>query len=63
MTKAEYVAEYRRRNPEIWYGRETCEICGGTYIKNSKTHHINTKKHKIRKLEKELEELKKNIKI
>lgn len=63
LTKAEYIADYRRKNPDTWYKKEVCEICGGVYLRNSKTNHINTKKHKIKSLEKELEELKKNIKI
>ena len=55
MTK--YIAEYRKKKPENWNGRTTCEICGITYTNSCKSNHVNTLKHKYGLLKKEYEKI------
>ena len=55
LTRAEYMAEYRREHPELWYGKNTCEICGGKYTNNNKNDHYKTIKHNYAVLKKKME--------
>lgn len=57
ITRAEYVAEYRKTHPELWYGKNTCEICGGSYTNNNKKDHYNTIKHNYAVLKKKMKEI------
>ena len=60
-----YMREYNKTrvckyNKNI-YEYKQCEICGAKYMNNSRTHHMRSKKHKFKEMEKKLNEMKKII--
>ena len=58
--KAIYLAEYRKKNHDVWFRHHICSICGGKYNNNVKSRHFNSLKHKYAVLKLQMEELEKN---
>ena len=44
-TNKEYSAKFYEKHKERIQEKKSCEICGGQYDYNNKSHHIKTKKH------------------
>lgn len=59
----EYMRDYNRVNKEKvyknLYSYKTCEVCGGKFMSNSKTHHLKSKNHKIGELQNKLNQIQK----
>jgi hypothetical protein len=41
----EYMKQYRITNPDKWYKKNICGVCGGKFMTCSKYNHERTKKH------------------
>ena len=58
--KKEYLKKYRELNKDKLRKYIHCDVCGNKYMKHSKWHHVNTKKHKYAELLKKVEILENN---
>ena len=57
----EYSKKYYETHKEKWLGHKKCDICGGNYIMSNKKRHIDSKKHQLALVQKEVEDLKNKI--
>ena len=52
-----YMKKYNENRYDQIYKYVICEVCGGKYMYNSKTHHLKSKNHVIGELQKKLNQI------
>lgn len=57
----QYCKEYYLKNKEEWTKKKICEVCGGSYARNTKTQHFKSRLHIIAEKEKKINDLENKI--